>query len=126
MPSDDGPRDTITVGPGTLEVYQAHLDRTTKLRTDSIERLDSFHIGTTYVVRKRACTNLFIGLAPAVVKRAIAEARRRQAQVVGRQPDLPFTSGPDRYEAGDQDTPKEKADCSRPLPNPNPNQERDS
>jgi hypothetical protein len=127
MPSSHGIKDTIRVGVGTLQIYQAHRDRTFELHVNSIERLDSAFLGTTYIVRAGACSNLFVGFPPATTKRAIAEARRRQAVVSARQPDLPFTEGPDRYEAGDQDTPKEKADPqSTPSKNHNPSQDRDS
>ena len=112
------------MGVGTLEIYQEHLDRTIKFRADSIERLDSSHLATTYIVRKGDRTNVFVGLPINSVERAIVEARRRQALVSARQPDLPFTEGPDRYEADDQDTPKEKAAVLATSPNSKPWQEK--
>ena len=113
------------MGVGTLEIYQEHLDRTIKFRADSIERLDSSHLATTYIVRKGDRTNVFVGLPINSVERAIVEARRRQALVSARQPDLPFTEGPDRYEAGDKDTPKEKASMTLTSSHLEPSTEQD-
>jgi hypothetical protein len=121
MSGSHGPKDTIKVGAGTLAIYQEHLDRTVQLRVDSIERLDSSYLSTTYIICKGTRANVFVGLPPDTVERAIAEAQHRQALVSTRQPDLPFTEGPDRYAADGPDTPKEKADLQvGPFHKPQP------
>jgi hypothetical protein len=89
--------DKITVGVGELTIHQANYGRIFRVPIDSIQGLDSSHIGTTYVIRKGRCTNLFVGKSQAVVERAIAEAKRRLDAIGDRQLSFPGSDGPDEF-----------------------------
>ena len=90
--------DTLEVGNGTLRIRQARLGNEFVIHVDSIRQLNGEHsANATYVVCGGAVKNFFVGLPLSAVRRAIAEAERRQTQARTKQPDLPFMQGPDTY-----------------------------